>query len=195
MDHPSLDVMVELTRLLKYIAYTRDYHLQLGGMASLTLFGMSDASYVQDGDCKSQLGYAVFLGVDSGPVFCCSKRATTVSLSSTQSEVDALVELTKEILWYQGFLSSIGIEVQVPTQIFVDNMPTVTLTGEGNHLKRSKHFVVKTTFLKDQVEYGTVEIQHLPGTENHADILTKALTGYLLKYHSYGVLGIPKTEM
>jgi hypothetical protein len=192
MVNPSAEVMLELTRLLKYIKYTQDYHIVLGGRYPLILFGMSDASYVQDGDCKSQLGYVIFLSLDSGPVYCRSKRSTTVSLSSTQSEVDALVELAKEILWFQGFLESIGIIVEYPTKLFVDNMPTVTLTGEGNHLKRSKHYVVKTTFLKDQVEYGIVDIQHIPGVENSADILTKALSGHLLEYHSYGILGLPK---
>jgi len=66
------------------------------------------------------------------------------------------------------------------------------LTHEGNHLKRSKHFVVKTTWLKEQVEVGVIEVLHIPGLENHADILTKALSGYLLKRHTAGILGFPE---
>lgn len=166
----------------------------LRGDGPIELFGMSDASFVQSGDCKSQLGYAVYLSKNSAPVYCRSKRATTVSLSSTQAEVDALVELTKEIMWFQGFLNSIGVMVKKPTQLYVDNMPTVTLTAEGNHLKRSKHFVVKTTFLKDEVEYGNILIIHLPGTENHADILTKGLAGHLLRVHTQGILGLMPNE-
>jgi hypothetical protein len=108
--------------------------------------------------------------------------------------VDAIVELTKEVIWFQGFLESIGIEVKKPTILYVDNMPTVTFTGEGNHLKRSKHFVVKTTFLKDEVEYGNIEIVHLPGVKNHADILTKGLAGHLLRTHTQGILGMTIKE-
>jgi hypothetical protein len=181
--------MYELVRLIKYINYTKDYHLTIGSAKPITLFGMSDAAYIQAGDCKSNLGYAIYLSNDSGAVYSRCKRASTVSLSSTQAEVEALVELTKEIIWYQGFLTSIGIQVKPPTEVFVDNMPTVTLADEGNHLKRSKHYVVKTTFIKDLVEYGTVSVKHLPRTENHSDLLTKTLSGASLKYHTYGILG------
>jgi hypothetical protein len=43
----------------------------------------------------------IFLSSDSAPVYCISMCADTVSLSSTQAEVDALVELVKEVIWYQ----------------------------------------------------------------------------------------------
>jgi hypothetical protein len=129
MAKPTKKVMTELVRLVRYINYTKDYHLTVGSAKPMTLFGMRDAAYVQSGDCKSSLGYAVYLSDDSGAVYSRSTRATTVSLSSTEAEVDALVELTKEIIWYQGFLQSIGIAVEPPTKVFVDNQPTVTLAA------------------------------------------------------------------
>jgi hypothetical protein len=100
------------------------------------------------------------------------------------------VELVKEIIWFQGFLTSLGINVNKPTKTFCDNSPTITLTHEGNHLKRSKHFVVKTTYLKEQIEIGVIEVEHIKGTLNHSDILTKPLSGHLLKTHTAGILGM-----
>ena len=191
MANPNDEVLLELNRFIRYIKFTRDKVLTVGSTQPINLFGMSDASYVQIGDCRSQLGYMIFLSSDSAPVYCRSKRADTVSLSSTQAEVDALVELVKEIIWCQGFLDSVGIEVSAPTDLFTDNQPTVTLAADGNHLRRSKHYVVKTTFIKEQVELGVVNVKHVPGLENHPDILTKPLCGRLLDYHTTATLGLP----
>jgi len=192
MANPSDGVVTEVKTLLKYINETKGLFLTVGGRDAIELFGLTDASFVQDGDCKSQLGYAIYLGINSGAVYCSSKKNSLVSLSSTQSEVDALVGLVKEITWFQGFLDFLGIESYGPTQVWCDNNPAVSLTHEGNHLKGSKHFVVKTTWLKEQVEVGVIEVLHIPGLENHADILTKALSGYLLKRHTAGILGFPE---
>jgi hypothetical protein len=191
MSNPNDDVLTELNRLIRYIKFTKAKTVSLGSKQPINLYGMSDASYVQSGDGKSQLGYMIFLSSDSAPVYCRSKRADTVSLSSTQAEVDALVELVKEVIWFQGFMVSVGMDVMTPTDLFTDNQPTVTLAADGNHLKRSKHYVVKTTFVKEQVELGVVTVKHVAGANNHPDILTKSLSGKLLSYHTSATLGFP----
>jgi len=193
MDNPSNGVMTEVKTLLKYLNRTKDLSLTVGGKDPIDLFGMTDASFVQDGECRSQLGYAIYLGGNSGSVYCSSKRNTLVSLSSTQSEVDALVGLVKEVLWFKGFLEFLGVDASKATSVWCDNSPAVTLTHEGNHLKRSKHFVVKTAWLKEQVEVGIIDVCHIPGIENHADILTKPLSGLLLRKHTAGILGFQLT--
>ena len=101
--HPSLAACEESIRTIRYLKKTLDYKLVLGGLEPRTLFAMSDSSFGTDNDCKSQLGYCIFLGEGSGAVYSVSKAAQSVSLSSTQSEADALVECMKEVLWFQGF--------------------------------------------------------------------------------------------
>jgi hypothetical protein len=166
LSNPSHGVVAEVKTLLKYLNSTKELCLIVGGFEKIELFGLTDASFVQDSDCKSQLGYAVYLGKKSGAVYCSSKKNTVVSLSSTQSEVDALVGLVKEVLWFQGFLSFLGVDVgNEPTQVWCDNSPAVTLTKEGNHLKRSKHFIVKSTWLKEQVAVSTEELMWIEEIE------------------------------
>ena len=88
-------------------------------------------------------------------------------------------------MWYQGFLRSINIELQSATVIHVDNKPTVTLS----HMKRSRHFIVKSSYIKELAQNGTISIVHLPGKQNHSDIFTKPLFGELLQFHTDGILG------
>jgi hypothetical protein len=189
MVDPSDEVMEELSRILRYIKRTANYQLCLDGSKIVDFYGMCDSSFVQIEECKSQIGYTIFMNNQSGSLSTYSKRAPTVSISSTQAETDALVELIKEIIWYRGFLESIGIKVNGPTPIYMDNKPVVTLSGEGNHIKKNKHFVVKTACIKEKVREGIVKIYHVAGVNNCTDILTKALSGTPLYKHTLTILG------
>jgi hypothetical protein len=188
MHNPSDRVVQETVRLLRYLKETQDYVLVIGGN-DIYLYAMTDSSFIHTGKCRSQLGYAVYLSIHSGAVSTYSRRADSVALSSTQTEADGLVEAIKEILWFQGFLNSLNITIPLPTLILVDNRPVVSLAAEGNHLKKSKHFIIKTAYIKQERQRGNINIQHIKGVHNHADILTKPLTGYLLYLHTSGLLG------
>jgi hypothetical protein len=108
MHKPSKAVQREIKRLLEYLNLTINDELILGGL-ELLLFAMTDASFLHIDGCRSQLAYLIFLG-RGGAISVYSKRSPTVALSSTQSETDALVECHKELLWFVGFLLSIGIQ-------------------------------------------------------------------------------------
>jgi hypothetical protein len=139
MANPTKQVMEELLRLIRYVNHPKSNHLTVGGDNCIQLEAVlsCDAAYVQNGDCITQLGYAIYLSKAGGAVYCRSMRASTVTLSSTQAEVDGLGELTKEIIWFQGFLKPINIVIVKPTIVHVDNMPTVTLAAEGTILSES----------------------------------------------------------
>jgi hypothetical protein len=186
---PSRELMIEITRLLRYIKGTVNKTITLGSEQPISMFAMSDASFIQSNDCKSQLGYAIFLSDDSGCVSSKSSSNHCVNISSTHAEVDALVEAIKEVLWYRGLLNSLNVNVNKASIIYVDNKPAVTLSAEGNNLKRSKHFIVKSAYIKELVKNGILNITHIPGKYNHADLLTKALFGESLSYHTDGILG------
>jgi len=189
MNQPSEEVMIETLRFLGYLKRTSGYKMKLGSKTDIKLFAASDAAYNQKEDCKSQLGVCVYLSSDSAPVLNRSIKATTVSLSSTQAEVEATIEAIKEVLWFHEFLTNLQIVVDKPTIILVDNRPTVILGDDGDYLKRSKHFLVKTMFIREQTSVGNMILRHVPGTMNHADILTKPLQGHLLEQHTCGLLG------
>ena len=58
---------------------------------------MTDASYIHTDEGRSQLGYEIYLSIHSGWISAFSERAESVTLISTQSEVDAVVETLKEL--------------------------------------------------------------------------------------------------
>jgi hypothetical protein len=188
MNTPSRAVYFEVRRLLRYLRNTKEYEFLLGGK-QLLLFAMCDASFIDTGDCKSQVGYAIFLSYLSGAISTYSKKSSSVALSSTHSETDGLVECIKELHWAYGFLCSIGVQISKPILVLVDNKPLITLSKDGNHLRNSKHFIIKSAYIREEVKDGFIYIQHVKGINNHADILTKALMGYLLFVHTAAILG------
>ena len=133
MHAPSSALTKEVYRLIRYLKHTINPELVLGGK-ELFLYAMTDASCIHTDEGRSQLGYAIYLSIRSGCISAFSKRADSVALSSTQSEVDAVVETLKELIWFQGFLESININLDKPTLVLVDNQPAVKLANDGNNL-------------------------------------------------------------
>jgi len=68
------------------------------------LFGMCDAFYIPTYDSKDQLGYAVFLNLNSGAIEAKSCKDSTVSTSAAHVKLKAMYLLMLSIIWTRGFL-------------------------------------------------------------------------------------------
>ena len=65
------------------------------------LFGMCDASYIPAYDSKGQLGYALFLNLNSGAIETKSCKDFTVSTSTAHVELKAMYLRTLSIIWQE----------------------------------------------------------------------------------------------
>jgi hypothetical protein len=59
--------------------------------------------------------------------------------------------------------------------LYVDNLSTIKLIKNPVYHKRSKHIEVRHFFVREKVADGVLNIEHVSGTEQLADILTKPL--------------------
>ena len=59
--------------------------------------------------------------------------------------------------------------------IHIDNRSAIALTKNHVFHGRIKHIHKRYHFIRECVENGQVDVQHIPGNEQRADILTKAL--------------------
>lgn len=164
-------------QVLNYLSSTQDLSLKLGGQDKhIKLFGYCDASFIRDGDSKPQLGQCWFLSYDSGAILSKSQKGKTVALSSTEAELDALVEALKECIWLRGFLNEIGYTQREPTLIFQDNKSTITLSNLVSILPRTKHLANRLNFVRQEVQvHCTCRLNYLPSDRMVADLLTKPL--------------------
>jgi hypothetical protein len=150
--------------------------LKLGGVDKvIKLFAFSDASYVTDGDSKSQLGNCFFLTKDSGAIYSVSKKDSTVSHSSTESEIKAIDLCIRTTLFIRNLLNELKIFQNEPTTIYVDNKSSIDLvnTLKSNH--KTKHINMKINFIREQINNNNIKIKFVRTRNQVADILTKAL--------------------
>lgn len=98
-----------------------------------------------------------------------------MALSSCEAEFMAATEAAKQAIWLQELLSEItGGECETVT-IRVDNKSAISLTKNPVFHGRSKHIHRRYHFIRECVENGQVEVEHVAGSLQKADILTKGL--------------------
>ncbi|CAN6555176.1 unnamed protein product [Malus baccata var. baccata] len=142
---------------------------------------------------RSMTGYLVFLG--NNPILWQSKKQSSVSISSTETEYKALAHTTDDLTWIRAVLKDLEIFLPTPPVIRCDNMSTIALSANPvfhsriKHLDRDYHFVLET------VQQGDLEVSYIPTKDQYADILTKGLHGPSFVKHCYNLkLGNPSYD-
>jgi hypothetical protein len=164
-------------RILRYVKGTVESRLVLGGVSNFVPLGFCDASFTADGDSKSQYGYCVHMNVETGANIMKSKTSTVIPHSPCEAEVKAMDELAKEVLWLRVLLEEIGYPVMGPTVIYTDSTSGIDQLGAFKNSVKGRHYCRDLNFLRDLIERGVIRLVHVPGDQNHSDILTKDL-GY-----------------
>lgn len=167
---------VAMKACLRYLAGTTSLGLNFerSGSDMLRLIGYSDSSYNTDpDDGRSVTGHMFYLGNSS--VTWCSQKQDTVALSSCEAEFMAATEAARQAIWLQDLLREITGDVYGKTIIRIDNRSAIALSKNPVFHGRSKHIHSRYHFIRECVERELLEVEHVPGSEQKADILTKAL--------------------
>ena len=96
------------THLLQYLHGIRLLGLIIGVRSPILLEIYVDASYIEEGEARSQIGYCLRLNQLSGMVYLRSIRDILVSMSLAEAELRALKEATMEAIWFRLFLEELG---------------------------------------------------------------------------------------
>jgi hypothetical protein len=197
--NPSDEHMKASLQLVNYLDTSRCECLRLGGVDnSCVLFGFVDASYITTGKSISRLGGCLFLGLDSGAIHSFSKKETTVSHSSTESELKALDELVRVIIHTRNLLSFIGYPQEEPTVVHIDNNSAIELCKTLRTTSKTRHVNVVINFIREQINARVVRLLFVPTLDNVADIFTKPLARELYTKHQntlmHGFGGVPRVK-
>jgi hypothetical protein len=174
-------------RMKRFLRGTQTQGLVLGGSSPIIhLFGMCDGSYIPYDDSKGQMGFAIFLNLESGTIQARSHRDTTVSHSSFEIEIKALDELIRALTWIRGFLAELGYsQTGIPTPIYIDNEAALQIGNSYRLTEKISHMVMKLNYIHQEVNAGHVVLKYIDTNNNVADILTKALPGESFERHSH----------
>ncbi|KAG7598736.1 Integrase catalytic core [Arabidopsis suecica] len=175
MQSPRESHATAMKQCLRYLKGTTTLGLFFNQCENIPkIVGYSDSSHnVDPDDGRSTAGYVFYLG--DSPISWCSQKQETVAMSSCEAEFMGGTEAAKQAIWLQDILSEITGNDCEKVVIKIDNKSAIALTKNPVFHGRSKHIHRRYHFIRECVENGQIEVEHVPGSEQKADILTKAL--------------------
>ena len=167
--------------VLRYLRGTNGYGLKYASSVDMRLQGYANADWVGSvvGQ-KSTSGCCFTLG--SAMVSWCSRKQSSVALSTAKAEYIALSVVVREAVWLCKLLTDLFDHEMDYTIIHCDNQSCVKLFENHVFHDRSKHIEIKYHYIRDMVQRKTIHVQYLPTHEQIEDIFTKPLANTKFKY-------------
>ena len=112
------------------------------------LEGYSDSDYAKDPvRRRSVSGFCSFL--EGCVLNTKSRMQDSTSLSVTQSELNAATECAQDLMFEMHVLESLGLHVQRPMQLFIDNSGCIDLICNWSSGGRTRHMEAKMFWLRE----------------------------------------------
>ncbi|XP_048619951.1 uncharacterized protein LOC125590430 [Brassica napus] len=163
-----MDVNVKLSRLVAEKSINeRDYRRSIGCLRYL-LHTRPDLSFSVGvlsrymHDPKQSHGAAL-------------KQQEIVALSSCEAEFMAATEAAKQAIWLQDLLGEVIGQASSKVVVKVDNKYAIALSKNPVFHGWSKYIRRRFHFIRECVGNDQVEVEHVAGSEQRADVLTKSL--------------------
>ena len=183
LSRPNRKALEAVLMVIEYLVGTKDLGLTFERGSGLNLSVFVDANYAEKADDRRSVsGVAVTLG--NSVVSWVSSTQKIVTLSTTEAAYVALGDGVKEALFAKSVLSFIVPSLSENCiEVFVDNEGAIALANNPLSSARTKHIDVRFHFIRELVRSKTISVKYVPTKEQHADILTKALTGIAFRNH------------
>ena len=197
-QNPNASHYKALERVVLYLKKTKDKKLTYWGNSThpFRITAAADASFA---DCKdtmrSSLGWCCWLGGGNdddpkGLFMWGSRIGRNVALSTTESEVQALLEMTKDLEWARDFMQELDYEQRCSTKVLEDNAGCVFQSNNCKGMKRARHYMVPLAKINEMVGSGFMHVHQTPSEMNCADLFTKGLPFAAHWRHSVNALGL-----
>ena len=174
MQNPQEAHLQAAKHVLRYIRRYPDLGLFFKQGEENRLHGYTDADYAQDIDDRISIGAYIFF-IGNSPVSWNSKKQSSTSRSTCESEYRALAQCSCEAIWLRRLLGELKILDDKPTHLYCDNQSSIKLSYNPVFHERSKHFEVDFHFTRQKVENNSIQVEFISSQEQPADILTKSL--------------------
>ncbi|GJY79922.1 ribonuclease H-like domain, reverse transcriptase, RNA-dependent DNA polymerase [Tanacetum coccineum] len=174
MQDPKDHHLKAVKQVIRYIKGTKEHGIIYRKEGGCKIIGYSDSSYGINTDQGKGTTMMVFYFGES-PITWCTQKQPTVALSSCESEFMAATREACQALWLKRLLSELTGWEEKRTTLKVDNVSAIALVRNPVFHGRSKHIDIRYHFIRECVENGLINVKHISGELQRADILTKAL--------------------
>lgn len=83
----------------------------------------------------------------------------------------------RNFLEFTGFPQSTSTKVDIPTNLDTDSASGITIAEAEDMTKGTKHMKAREMYIKQEIEYGTVDLHKVSTVGFSVDFLTKACLG------------------
>ena len=174
MHAPTLSDFHLLKRILRYVKGTTTMGISFNKDTDCKLRAYSDSDHAGcHSTRRSTGGFCTFLG--NNLISWSSRKQPTVAKSSTEAEYRAMSDTASEITWIVNLLKDLGVPQPQLPELFCDNHSAVCLASNPSFHPRTKHFATHDHYVREQVAFGELIVNHIPGHLQLADIFTKSL--------------------
>jgi hypothetical protein len=95
--------------------------------------------------------------------------------STIESELIAASKVSKELAWFEKLWKEVIGTPQILI-LYCDNQLIIDLIHNPKHHSKAKHINIRYFYVRnDMVKAGRMQVEHIPGENQLADILTKEL--------------------
>jgi hypothetical protein len=145
--------------------------------------GAADASYKPyEDDGPSVSGFAVFM--EDAPITEKSNIQKCTTLSITEAELVSGSQCAQEMLFAMRVLESIGLLVQKPMMLYIDNSGAVDYVNNWSTSGRMRHVGIRLNFMRELKEKNLIRVTWCRSEDMPADLFTKNLAGPLFNKHT-----------
>lgn len=174
MEKPTQSDWLHVKRIFKYLRGTEGLGLFYKSGCGTKLEVFCDADFA--GEEKSRRSTTGVVAMLSGTAISWSSRLQgSVALSTTEAEFVAASEGAKELIWLHRLLQELRVYKDGIPVLYCDNASAVKLVKNPEFHKRSKHIEVRHYFVRECHQQGRVDVRHIDGKHQLADVLTKPL--------------------
>ena len=181
----------EMQRVIKYVLDTKQKGLKIEPKLSKNgkwfIEAYSDSDWAGDPDDRKSVGSFVIF-VCGVPVIWRSKSHKCVSLSSSEAEFYACAETVKEIPFVAQLLLFLDVEVELPVNVWVDNVGAIFMSENVTSSTRTRHMDTRWWFVTNWQEEGLVKVQFVRTANNISDIGTKNVNVDTFERHQVKLL-------
>ncbi|KNZ55400.1 hypothetical protein VP01_2694g2 [Puccinia sorghi] len=175
-QRPGIQHWKEVLHVWKYLQGTKDMGLLLEPRSSdleERIQFYTDATWAEDQETRlSQSGSIAFW--KACPISWNSKKQKNITMSSTESKLNALSDGEQENQWLAFLIEELW-HLKLPATIFnVDNRGLVEKLKKFGSNSKTKHLDIKIKALRDKFSKQEIDVRLIPSEQMLADSLTKA---------------------
>ncbi len=204
-SNPKQSHAIAVRYIARYLAGTREKGITLAPTKTKSFECYVDASHAGDWKqqsaandpvtAKSRTGYVITYA--DCPIVWVSKLQTEIALSTTEAEYIALSMATREILPMLTLIKEAArckiisktSKPMIHCKLFEDNKGAIEMANVPKMRPRTKHLNIKYHFFRQYVQKGILQVVHISGVDQAADIFTKALDLVSFQRHRKKIMG------